>query len=927
MTRSYSPPPEADALGPLDRVEELLGECLAEPQAQWPAAIERLCDRHPTEALALRRRFAALQRAGLMHEPGSQASDLALVRALAQDQPEIAAALADAAGVDRSSVHGLPTPTDARLGTTLSKRYRLVARIGAGAMGVVYRSHDEELRREVAVKLLDAGQVVDPKAEARFLQEAELLAGLRHDAIVTLHDRGRSERGELFLVMELLDGVPLTRVLQAIDGVSTAGHLAAVREVLAAREAGQDAPPAGNGKALPESSVVRLIARWGAELAEGLAVAHAAGVLHRDIKPSNVFVRRDGRAVLLDFGIATRGGDLTAAGTVLGTPWYMAPEQATAQGKLTPALDVYGLSSCLYHLLSGRPPFEGDPLAVLARIARDDPPRLSAVKPDLARDLRAIVETGMARAPRDRYASMVALASDLRAFLEHRPITARPLSSVGRLWRSAKRRPARAALIAAALVIATLSLGLQAARAREAARSKVARKTELMARLPETLAFEGLPEQRLLASVRPEHTGFLAELDEIVALDPDDLPPLLWRAALRLDEGQHEAAAQDLAHAAQRAPTPYLAAVAARYQRAARDRRGTESIDLANIDATPNTPADCFVAGFHELRNRHIEGFAKRADELLTRAAEAYPPARDLRLVALVARGDYEDPLYFITAVNESLRLEGVYGRGTARTYALRGAALAAMGRNKEALAPLQKALEMRPGRHSPLQNLAVVHRALGNTELAKKYIDAAYAARPYFWNTTFLRAQIMSDAGEFAAACELVAGIDESDAPDLAWRKPYLLATIGTEEVATLYRRGATAAEREAVAARAFTHLDTVCAHPSAPDGYKQRAANRRAIIQALLHHDDEGASIRFLRQLTEVPNDAAALRNLAALLPERNLSERAIAHLRLFLATLAHLSAVQDNRQQLVRDDARKRVNQLESTDTSTSTESRIK
>ena len=244
-----------------------------------------------------------------------------------------------------------------------------------------------------------------------------------------------------------------------------------------------------------------------------------------------------------------------------------------------------------------------------------------------------------------------------------------------------------------------------------------------------------------------------------------------------------------------------------------------------------------------------------------------------------------------------------------------------------EALVPLQKALEMRPGRHSPLQNLAVVHRALGNTELAKQYVDAAYAVRPHFWNTTFLRAQIMSDAGEFAAACELVAGIDETDAPDLGWRKPYLLATIGTEEVATLYRRSAPTAEREAAAARAFAHLDTVCAHPSAPDDTKQRAVNRRAMIQALLQQNDEDASIRFLEHLAAVSNDAASLRNLTALLPERNLSERTIAHLRLFLATLAHLGAVQDNRQRLIRDDARKRVEQLESTDTSTSTEGRSK
>lgn len=885
-------PPDPGALDPLDDIEEILGACLAHPEEEWDDALARVCREHPGHATALRKRFAALQRAGLARAAGPD-HDIELVRALAANEPDVAAALANAAGIDADRVPGMPPRSDARIGTRLSGRYRMIARIGAGAMGVVYRARDEDLQRDVAIKLLDAGRFDDAKAEARFLQEAELLAQLRHPAIVTLFDRGRSENGDLFLVMELLDGVPMTRAL----------------ELAGARPSEVDARALPNmlgGAVLAEPTYVRQVVRWAAELADGLAAAHRLGILHRDIKPSNVFLCRDSRAVLLDFGIATRGGDLTAAGTILGTPWYMAPEQALAGGKLTPALDVYGLSSCLYHLLSGGPPFDGDPMAVLARIAREDPPRLSKVRPDLARDLHAIVETGMARALQDRYASADGLALDLRAFLDHKPVRARPLSAAGRFWRSAKRRPARVALGLAALVIVGLATGLGVAQARESARSNQARKAEIEARLPESLALEGDPEQRLLASVRPEHRAFLAELDELVRLDPNDLPPRLWRAALNLDEGEHAAAAADLAHVAQHAPTAYLRAVAQRYQRAARDTRGTKAIDLTNLGAEPSTPADCFVAGFHELRNRHIEGFAARAEAWLARAQDTYLPARDLRLLALLARADYEgDPALFRATIEESLRLEGKYGRATARTCAVRGAAQAALGANVEALASLHQSLELRPDRHGPLQNLAVAYRALGDLDKADAAIARAHALRPHFWNTTYLRAQILLDRREFARATE-VASILPENGPGAAWKNPYLLANITIEELWTLRANPDAADARAELAERALVHLDVAFEH-AAKD--RARVDNRRRLVRALTSGDDDEACMRLLAQLSS-DDDAFTMHFLAELLPAAGLSARSVDYLRFFLARLAQRKAPQDPAQARLVQAARARI-----------------
>jgi len=887
----HARPADQDSLEPLDEIEAMLGACLARPEAEWEQAVAEVCRSHPDQATALRSRFAALQRIGFADQQAAPAEDLALVKALAEREPEAAAALAEAAGVDAASIPGLAPPADRRLGACVGNRYRLLARLGQGAMGTVYHARDEDLGRDVAVKLLDAQRFADARAEARFLQEAELLAKLRHPAVVTLFDRGRSTDGELFLVMDLLEGVPMARVLQEISDGQRDGE--PLRTLL--------------GDAIAERSYVRQVVRWTADLADGLAAAHRLGILHRDVKPSNVFLCRDGRAVLLDFGIATRGGDLTAAGTVLGTPWYMAPEQALPGARLTPALDVYALCSCLYHLLAGRPPFDGEPLAVLARIAREDPPRLSGQRPDLARDLHAIVETGMARSPRDRYASAEALAADLRAFLDHRPVRARPLSAAARLWRRARRRPAMVALGAATAVILALATSVWVLHGFEVRRDRRVAKAELEARLPESLAFEGDPEQRLLECVRPEHRQFLMQLDQIVALDPDDLPPRLWRAALHLDEGEHGAAAADLDHVAATSESPYLRAVAARYRGAAHDVRGTKAIDLADLGVEPLTPADCFVAGFHELRNRHVAGFAKRAEGLLAKAADAYPPARDLHLLALLVRGDYEgDAKLFRAAIDESLRLEGFYGRATARTAAVRGAAQAAIGEYVEAIDNLQLALELRPDRHGPWQNLAVAYQKLGDLEKAEDAVERAHRIRPHFWNTAFLRAQILLARSQFALATDAAAALPETGGPGAAWKKPYLLGCIATYELLASMGGAQASDQSQGLADRALREFDLAAQQPGAE---QSRIEVRRAVVRAASSGDAEQACKRLLLQASG-EDDAFTLHVLARLLPAKGLSATTVESLRYFLARLAQRKAPQDPSKKTLVDDARQRL-----------------
>ena len=301
-------------------------------------------------------------------------------------------------------------------------RYRLEERLGSGAMGVVYRATDLELQRQVALKLMRAFVVAKDEAEARFEREAQALASVRHPAVVTVHDRGVTDGGEPFLVRELLEGVSSGDLLslaelrgERVFAASTAWIAAAI----GARE-------------LPEANLLRAAVDWIATAAEGLEAAHAASLVHRDVKPSNLFLTGDGRVVLLDFGIVSMPevDTIPREGGPLGTPAYMAPETLDAERPATPRVDVYGLTATLYHLLTLRAPFRGTPSQVLSALARREPIPAHRLRRGLPRDLQAVLDRGMAKHPAARYPSAAALADDLRRFLDHRPVSARPGSAL-----------------------------------------------------------------------------------------------------------------------------------------------------------------------------------------------------------------------------------------------------------------------------------------------------------------------------------------------------------------------------------------------------------------------------------------------------------------------------------------------------------------
>ncbi|MEU8435307.1 protein kinase [Streptomyces sp. NPDC029216] len=272
-----------------------------------------------------------------------------------------------------------------RAGEHLAGRYRIDARLGQGGIGEVWRAHDEELGRPVAVKVLlefDASE----ELLRRFRREAAIGARLQHPGITVVHDTGRHEN-RLFIVMELLEGEDLAHRLAAHPG---------------------------GGLPLPE------VLDLGLQTAEALAAAHAREVVHRDLKPANLFLLTDGRLKICDFGIARTAdatASLTATGRVFGTPAYMAPEQWRGE-HVDAACDVYALGCVLHALLTGGPPFAltETPWVLMRRHLDETPPPLDTVRADTPAPLVALVADLLSKNPTARPDSR-AVAEHLRALL------------------------------------------------------------------------------------------------------------------------------------------------------------------------------------------------------------------------------------------------------------------------------------------------------------------------------------------------------------------------------------------------------------------------------------------------------------------------------------------------------------------------------
>ena len=270
------------------------------------------------------------------------------------------------------------------VGELIADRYELEELVGSGGMSSVYRAHDSLLERHVALKVMHEQLLAEGDHVQRFRREARLAAQLSHPNIVTVIDRGEQE-GRQFIVFEYVEGENLKALVE------------------------RDAP-------LPERDAIELAL----QVADGLAFAHAHGLVHRDVKPQNVLLTEDGRAKVTDFGIARsidvhRG--LTQTGTVMGTSDYISPEQARG-GPVDACSDIYSLGAVLYELLTGDVPFPGDNfVSVAMRHINEPPPSVRERRPEVSPRVDAAIRKAMAKDPDDRFPSMEAFAAELRACL------------------------------------------------------------------------------------------------------------------------------------------------------------------------------------------------------------------------------------------------------------------------------------------------------------------------------------------------------------------------------------------------------------------------------------------------------------------------------------------------------------------------------
>lgn len=367
--------------------------------------------------------------------------------------------------------------------------------VGSGGMGVVYRARHLTLNRPVAIKMLLAGGYAAQHELERFKREAESIAAICHPNIVQVFDAGECD-GHPYFVMEFVEGGSLA---QQLDGRPRSSSEAAIRVTT---------------------------------LARAIHAAHASGIMHRDLKPANILVTSDGALKIADFGLARRsdqaesGGQLTLAGAHIGTPSYMAPEQAAGNAiGFCALIDIYALGAILYEILTGRPPFRGESAAETERqVLHDEPIPPSRLNPKVQRDLQTICLKCLQKDPARRYASAADCADDLERFSRGDAILARPVGIAERTFKWCRRRPSAAA----AITVSILAIAFAVVGGVWFQRIENARHVEQVVRQQSarTAVESALPLMRRLAQSRQwtEATGVLnAARDKLQDADSPEL--------------------------------------------------------------------------------------------------------------------------------------------------------------------------------------------------------------------------------------------------------------------------------------------------------------------------------------------------------------------------------------------------------------------
>ncbi|MBI4615834.1 MAG: tetratricopeptide repeat protein [Planctomycetes bacterium] len=391
--------------------------------------------------------------------------------------------------------------------------YRVISELGRGAVGVVFKAEDTRAGGEAspghenlrALKILVAGGDVDERARHRFRREVEATRSLDHPNVIRVYDVGEHE-GHPWFAMEYVEGRTLDSLLGGADGSSS-----------------------GRGRA----SLAALLGIL-ADSLEGAAYAHEAGIVHRDIKPSNILVDDEGRPRLTDFGLAKRvdsGSYLTRTGDVVGTPYYMAPEQTQGEtGAISAATDTFAFGVILYQCLTGRLPFDAETsMELFHAICEHEPIPPRQIQPSVPVDLERVCLKALEKEPRHRYEDASEFAGDLRKFLAGEPISSRPTGTAYRVWRKVRQRKWVFATIVGLFLALVASVGFLAYKL-----SQTAEEVDLRAQL-----------DSLVAAAREEaragkHASAIEKCDEAIGLDPDYGPAYLAKADIVLDRSPED---------------------------------------------------------------------------------------------------------------------------------------------------------------------------------------------------------------------------------------------------------------------------------------------------------------------------------------------------------------------------------------------------
>jgi WD40 repeat protein/tRNA A-37 threonylcarbamoyl transferase component Bud32 len=391
--------------------------------------------------------------------------------------------------------------------------YELVGEIARGGMGVVYRARQPKLKRTVALKLVLAGAFAGDEEIKRFHLEAEASANLDHPNIVPVYEVGQ-HAGHHYLSMKLIEGSSLADQLEAFKADQ------------------------------------RKTAEFMITIARAMHHAHQRGVLHRDLKPDNILIDNEARPYITDFGLAKhvdQDSGMTQTGAIMGTPTYMAPEQARGERNLTTSVDVYSLGAILYEMLTGRPPFQADTMTQLLIAAqREEPKRPRTINQKVDLDMETIALRCLSKEPENRYASAAAMADDLQRWLKGETIIARPVGSVERAVRWCKRNTALAGTAGVAVsLIALISLifvaqlviknkqlsesmaGEKEARANAESARNTAEESAILAKLQEDIAKEQTKLARAETLKMRRHL-YAANMNQVAtAWQTADLPRVL----------------------------------------------------------------------------------------------------------------------------------------------------------------------------------------------------------------------------------------------------------------------------------------------------------------------------------------------------------------------------------------------------------------